>query len=153
MARLQEKTHRITKTVKYTTNDIKMMPIHQHAKTIHPSQQPQKENWLLNWAQKNNIKIIRGTQKINKKGIPDYYLPEHNQFIEEKQTIKDYPKPHQLATLLQLQQQGYNTTIAIRQTQAIIPLNQYLNTLNIKPQTWQKITQQLNTENNSKLSK
>lgn len=87
------------------------------------------EKWIERWARQKDIMITRGTQQTEittRAGIPDYYLPEHRAWIEEKRNIKDTLQPHQMDTCLYLKSLGYRVYIAIRKTGAIIPLTEYI---------------------------
>lgn len=112
--------------------------------TSYPARNP-RETWLIHWAQQHNTPIIRGTQQTEvqpTKGIPDYYLPQHRCFIEEKKHINDKLKPHQLEKCLYLKHLNYNISIAIRNTGAIIPLTQYLTLVKYNHKTWNQIMTQ-----------
>jgi len=100
------------------------------------------EKWVEEWAQKEGYEIIKGTDQWEvtpEAGIPDYYLPKQTTFIEEKQSLKDKLKEHQLEKCLYLQTLGYDIAVALRDTGAIIPLSIYLNLVNYNTQTWKNV--------------
>lgn len=115
-------------------------PITELGETPYNKRIPQGEKWIETWAKNKGYTITRGTQQTKQnKGTPDYYIKETNTYIEEKKTLKNKLTPHQLTKCLQLQQQGHNISIAIRDTGAIIPLQNYLQTTNYTKKTWKKI--------------
>ena len=142
----KEKGHPAT-VARYPTNKHQIQRINQG------------EPWIQNHTKQLGYTITRGRKQYPYNGVPDYYIPETDTFIEEKNTLNHKLTIHQLVTCLQLQNKGHQTLIAIRDTGAIIPLNQYLKTVNYSPKTWKKIQQQLtkpftkqpDTENNIKL--
>lgn len=89
----------------------------------------QGEKWVEHHFEEKEVKIIRGTQQneviSTKIGLPDYYLPEVNTFIEEKKFLKSKLSPGQKEMCLYLDIIGFPVFIAIRYTGAIIPLDEY----------------------------
>ena len=90
----------------------------------------QGEKWVKHHFEEKEVKIIRGTQQneviSTKIGIPDYYLPECNTFIEEKKFLQTKLSPGQFELCLYLNSIEYPVFIAIRASGSIMPLNEYL---------------------------
>ena len=86
------------------------------------------ESWVESYIKKQGLSIVRGTKNdmgFPQRGLPDYYVPQYNSFIEEKRKLKDRLTPHQLATCVYLEKCGYPVYVATRDTGAIIPLKEY----------------------------
>ena len=88
------------------------------------------EKWVVHHFNEKEIKIIRGTEQneviSTHIGLPDYYLPDREAFIEEKKFLKTKLGPGQFEMCLYLDSIGFPVFIAIRNTGAIWPLYKYL---------------------------
>jgi hypothetical protein len=97
-----------------------------------------KETWIEKWGTTKGYTVIRGTEQKHippTPGIPDYYIIEKQCFIEEKRNLKDKLQPHQLIKCMEITQQNYNVSIALRDSGAIIPFLEYLKIVEW-PKTW-----------------